>query len=199
MIKQLKARLAKAHDAHSETQETLAEIRALTARLKDERDAIRAAPVPLETAQARAAAAIEEEATLIWADVPYAAFASPSSDVRAALDLRDGHRAFPGAPGEPLIVLPRSGRASRLAFAAMSETIIAQLQKRLAAHYQATGIEGIDDDARAAEVARIDDEIAAAERAEEALIRALEATGNAPLRRADADPRALLAADAALP
>jgi len=50
-----------------------------------------------------------------------------------------------------------------------------------------------------ADLAALDADLLAAEMAEESLIRSAEASGIEITRRRDADPRAVLAADAALP
>lgn len=54
--------------------------------------------------------------------------------------------------------------------------------------------DGIGDTERKSQLARLSDEILAAERAEEMAVRAAEDAGFDILRRADADPRAVLAA-----
>lgn len=61
------------------------------------------------------------------------------------------------------------------------------------------GRPGLTDDELHARLAELDREILNAELAEESAIRALEGAGVAVLRRPDADVRAVLAADAALP
>jgi hypothetical protein len=63
----------------------------------------------------------------------------------------------------------------------------------------ARGTPGISDDEIHARLAELDAELLAAELSEEAAIRALEMSGISVQRRPDADPRATLAADAALP
>lgn len=76
--------------------------------------------------------------------------------------------------------------------AAFSDLVRGQLEDL------ADGRETLDDDARAERLAAAEAELLRLELAEEGVIRDLEAAGIATARRPDADPRALLAADAAL-
>lgn len=158
-------------------QTALDELRALRLRLLDERADVESRPIPLNQAADAAAAAIQRRAE------------------RALDDLYFAPLMRPDARGPRLDLRPED--AADLALAAAADHVAGAIRDRLAAAY-AGGPEPMDRETQAAELARIDAAILDAELAEEATIRDLEATGLAVLRRPDADPRALLAADEAL-
>ncbi|TGQ94637.1 hypothetical protein EN851_03535 [Mesorhizobium sp. M8A.F.Ca.ET.208.01.1.1] len=100
---------------------------------------------------------------------------------------RDGYRA-------PAVIESAAGFFA-LAFAAplMRERLAAEIS----AEYSAG--DGPTAEAHKQMLAKLDAELLELEMAEEALLRAAEAAGIEILRRIDADPRAVLAADSALP
>ena len=79
----------------------------------------------------------------------------------------------------------------------MGDVLAKNMKIEVAKLYQTTN--GLDDAARAARLAEIDRELLATELEEEAAIRSAERIGLKIPRRADADPRAVLAHDEVLP
>lgn len=178
VIQKLKTRRAAAAKASQDTQKALSELRSLSARLRDQRAEIKARPVPLAEAQEAAAEAVLREADGAIADLNLSSLMRPGDGRPPSLNLDAQQMAM-------------------LAFAVQADGVAALVGVRLAERYRAMP-EGIADNDRAAALAKIDADALAAECAEEAVIRDMEREGAAPLRRADADPRALLAADAEL-
>jgi len=175
MLKSLKTTRGKAAKATAEAEAALEEIRQLRLRLLDQRDDLASRPLPLEHAVEAMEAALERQAEQAVADINMSGL------------MRPGGR-------EPSLNLDAHDRAS-LAFAAARKDIAALLRERLEARYE-SGPEPLSREQKAQKLAALDDEILSAELAEEACIRELEVAGIAFMRRADADPRALLAADA---
>lgn len=176
ILEKLAARLKTAAKGSQDACRALQELRALAARLRDERAEVLARPIPLAEAQSAAASAVMGDGARLLGDLSLAELTRPT----------DGRT--------PTLRLTADQRAA-LAFAAAATEVVKVLTTRLADHYRAHNLQGIGADARAAELARIDAEALATELAEESVIRGLEAMGLPVLRRADADPRALLADD----
>lgn len=80
---------------------------------------------------------------------------------------------------------------------ALAAQIKQSMQEGLRELYE--GLDWVDEADRQAEIAKLDQEILDAELAEESIIRTAEAAGFPVRRRAEADPRAVLATDEALP
>jgi hypothetical protein len=179
VVQKLTARRKSAAKASQDARRALDELRALIARLRDERAEIERRPVPVEEAQAAAAEGVQAAAARIVADLNLSSLMRPA-DGRA-----------------PSLTLNAEAR-SALAFASAAPEIAQMIGARLAEDYRANNLTGIADDDRAAQLARIDADALAAEMAEEAVIRSMEAEGLPILRRPDAAPRALLAADTEL-
>ncbi|MGR3462005.1 MAG: hypothetical protein ACU0AX_02605 [Roseovarius sp.] len=178
MLAQLKKIRRAAEKGAGAGHDAIAQLRDLRLRLLDQRDDVERRPLPLEAVQEAAAAAVAREAERIVGDLNLAALLRPA----------DGR--------SPRLELTAEQRAG-LAFAGAADTVADLIKARLAAKYE-TFPEPIEPYDKESELARIDREIQAAEFAEEAAIRALERVGAAPLRRADAAPEALLAADVEL-
>ena len=179
VIEKLSARRKAAAKGHSDAARALRELRDLGARLRAERDDLADRPVPLAEAQDGAARCILRDVEKIVGDLNLSSLTKPSDGRQPYLDLTDAQRA-------------------NLAYAAQAETISAMIGARLADRYAEVGLQGISEDERAAQIARIDSDLLAAELAEEATIREMERGGAGPLRRPDADERALLAHDSEL-
>ncbi len=179
IVQKLTARRKAATTGASDARGALSELRAMGQRLRGERAAIEAAPVPLSEAQDAAAVAVLGQAERVLDDLDLASLIKPADGRQPSLILTDAQR-------------------TSLAVAANAETVAALVCAELERRYRELRLDGISDDARAAALTRIDADLLAAEMAEEATVRALEADGLAPLRRGDADPRALLACDTEL-
>lgn len=82
-------------------------------------------------------------------------------------------------------------------FAYLAPMFAEAVKEQVAAVYQSTA--GITEEERAQRLEAIDRDLLDAELAEESIIRAAEASGFPVLRRSNADPRAVLAPDGALP
>ncbi len=174
LIQKLTARRKAATKGLGDTRRALSELRALGARLRDQRAEIEARPVTLEQAQVAASEALHLEAARVLDDLSLSSLAKPGDCRTPTLRLNDRDMAA-------------------LAFAASADGAAAAVRDRLADHYQKHGLQGLDAEDRDAQLAKIEAECLACELAEEAIIRDLEEDGVAPLRRPDADPRALLA------
>lgn len=179
LIEKLRDRRKAAAKGAGDATRALSELRALGAKLRDERADLLDRPVPVEQAQSAAAEAVAAQAEKIVADLNLASLMKPAD----------------GRP--PSLTLTIEQRVE-LAFAAQAGGVAALLSAALAERYAEHGHEGIDALERSAELARIDSDLFAVELSEEAVIREMEAGGAAPLRRPNADPRALLAADSEL-
>lgn len=179
LIEKLTTRRKAATKGYGDARRALSELRELGAKLRDERAGLEARVVPLNEAQDAAARAVMRAAEAALDDINLASLTRPEDGRAPRLDLTETRR-------------------DALAFAAQVESITAMLNARLADRYERLGLEGIAADEKAAALAKIDADLLAAECAEEAVIRDLEREGAGPLRRPDADPRALLAHESEL-
>ena len=175
MLGKLKSARNSASKAADDARRSVDELRALRVRLFDERDDVASRPRPLAEAQDAAAAAVLRAAEQALADVSLRGLMRPGDNRGPRLDLT----------GE---------QAGALALAASVEGITELISARLSQAYEGQS-EPMSATEQADELKRIDDEILAAELAEEGTIRALEGAGLEVARRSDADPRALLAHD----
>jgi hypothetical protein len=172
--KALKSQRNNARKAVDQSREAVDQLRAMRHRLLDERRDVERRPRPLEEAKAAAEQDVQ-------------------GAVKRALDGLNLAPLMRPAPGrEPGLRLDDRD-LHVLAFAASADAIGAALTARLEDEY-ASEAEPLTAAEKSAELDRIDDEILAAELAEEGVVRELEAAGFEILRRPDADPRALLAA-----
>ena len=166
-----------AADATREFHEALSAIRDLNARLRDRRRRIERAPAPMEEAVA--------------ADDRHLRHTAETCGVDALLgDLMGG-----GGRGAARVPAVETKAMTKLLTAAAADLVRDCLVRRLEAAYEGTDARPLSADERAKALARLDGEIFDAELAEERLIREAERAGLSVLRRADADPRALLAHD----
>ncbi len=179
VIEKLTARRKAAAKGYSDANRALKELRALNAKLRDQRADLEARPIPLAEAQDAAARAVMRAAEAELDDINLASLTRPEEGRAPRLDFTEAQRVA-------------------LAFVASAEGVAAALAARLAEHYTTHRLEGITDDEKAAALAKVEADLLAAEVAEEATIREMEAQGGAPLRRPDADARALLADDVEL-
>ncbi|MFK0331115.1 hypothetical protein ACIQUB_08330 [Rhizobium sp. NPDC090275] len=85
------------------------------------------------------------------------------------------------------------------AFGAFAGEFLINGVRRAVEHQYAAGLEGISEDDRVVKLMEIDRKLLDAELSEESIIRTAEAAGFPATRRADADPRAVLAHDEVLP
>ena len=169
----LKKLLTGSRKAAASVSEGLEELRMRRLRLLDERDEIAARPVP----QSEALAALDRDIDdLVSAGIENTNISSLTRSERPSWSI----------PGNGILLALLVG-ANRDAFRDQLTTLIKQSY--------AGGAKPIADDDRAATLRRIDDDLLDLERAEEATIRSAEAAGLPALRRADADPRAVLLAD----
>ena len=166
-----------AADATREFHEALSAIRDLNARLRDRRRRIERAPVPLEEAVAAVDRHLRHTAETCGADALLG-------------DLMGG-----GGRGAARFPAIENKAMVKLLTAAAADLVRDFLVRRLEAAYSAEGARPLAADERAKSVARLDADLLDAELAEERLIREAERAGLSVLRRADADPRALLAHD----
>lgn len=119
--------------------------------------------------------------------------AEAEAELDAMVDIRSLMRPADGRPAiSTRIDMAKSGAA--LAAASLAE----RYRDAVEAEFARRRTDGIAPEVRTARLAEIDTEIRAAEKAEEIAIRQAEAVGFAILRRADADPRIVLASDADL-
>jgi hypothetical protein len=168
----LKKLLAGSRKAATSVSEGLQELRMRRLRLLDERDATAARPVP----QADALAALDRDIDELVATA------------KREINVRSLTRAE-----NPAWTIPQNGMLIALLIGANREAFRSQLAEMIAPAYaDAKPIEAAE---REATLRRIDDELLDLEMAEEAAIRGAEASGLSILRRADADPRAVLLAD----
>lgn len=171
-VSKLAGMLAGAREATNQFGESVEQLRARVAILQDERYRLTNMAVPKQVALQRLA---------IWLDQ----MAQPITGFNvSSFAERDDFRA-PDVHGPRFI-------AAAIALAAKPA-----LTERLEAYYskQTVVSEAERDQARA----KLDAELLDLELAEESLIREAEAAGLTILRRADADPRAVLAAQSSLP
>ena len=116
---------------------------------------------------------------------------------------REAQARIEGQVDTASLLRPADGRPAIGARVDLSQAAAAMAARELAdlhrdaveAAFVAAGNDGLDTEARAAKIASIDAEILAAGKGEEAAIRAAEVAGTPILRRADADPRIVLARD----
>lgn len=116
--------------------------------------------------------------------------ADADAELDTMVDVRSLMRPADGRPAmSARIDLTKAGAA--LAAASLAD----RYRDAAEAEFARRRTEGLTPEARAAHLAEIDAEIRAAEKAEEIAIRQAEAMGFPILRRADADPRVVLARD----
>lgn len=168
----LKKLLTGSRKAAASVSDGLQELRLRRLRLLDERDEIAARPVPKDEALAALDRDIDELVSI----------AMRETNVRS-LTRADN----------PAWSIPANGVLLGLLIGANREAFREQLAEMIAPAYaDATPIEAAE---REATLRRIDEDLLDLQKAEEAAIRAAEAAGLSALRRADADPRAVLASD----
>lgn len=173
-IEVVKESMASALEARNQFREGIGTIRNYIKKLKAERDHILSIAVTEETALAR----FEEWLTHMREAYGY-------KHVKAErFSLRD--------PGR----LPLDDVAGFL-IQMLDDDIMASMRKRMKAFYQ--DIESISGEDRALRLGDVNRRLMEAELAEESLIRSAFGTGMNVPRRADADPKAVMAADSALP
>ncbi len=172
----LKKLLTGSRKAAASVTDGLQELRMRRLRLLDERDEIAARPVP----QAEALAALDRDIDEL------VAIAMRETNVRSLIRAE-----------APAWTIPPNGVLMGLLIGANRDAFRKQLAEMIAPAYE-NGAQPIGADEREATLRRIDDDLLEVELAEEAAIRAAEAAGMSVLRRADADPRAVLAGDDAL-
>lgn len=168
----------------------LEEIRELIAGQRGIISEIIAAPRPVEDAMADLDVWLDQAATTAVDQLRLGGKLRPGAS--AALELpmfRAPGQVVADALPAVQVVLGLLVAANRPAF---SDLIRGQLEDL------ADGHETLDDDARAERLAAAEAELLRLELAEEGHVRDLEAAGITTARRPDADPRALLASDAAL-
>ena len=168
----LKKLLAGSRKAASSVSEGLQELRLRRLRLLDERDELASRPVP----QHEALAALDRDLDELV------------DTAKRETNIRSLTRAE-----NPAWTIPQNGILIALLIGTNREAFRSQLAEMIAPAYaDAKPIEAAE---REAALRRIDEELLDIELAEESAIRAAEAAGLSVLRRADADPRAVLAAD----
>lgn len=171
----VKKLLAGSRKAAASVSDGLQELRMRRLRLLDERDEFTSRPVP----QAEALAALDRDLDEL------VKIAKRETNVRS-LTRADN----------PSWTIPQNGILIGLLIGANREAFRAQLADMIAPAYaDAKPIEAAE---REASLRRLDEELLDLELAEEAAIRSAEAVGLHVQRRADADPRAVLAGDDAL-
>lgn len=169
----LKKLLAGSRKAAASVSDGLQELRLRRLRLLDERDATAARPVPKDDA-----------------------LAALDRDINELVDIakREANVRSLTRADNPSWTIPQNGLLIGLLIGANRDAFRDQLAAMLEPAY-ANGAKPISADEREATLRRIDDDLLDLEIAEESAIRASEAAGLSVLRRADADPRAVLAAD----
>lgn len=168
----LKKLLAGSRKAAASVSDGLQELRFRRLRLLDERDEIAARPVPKDEALAALDRDLDE---LI-------------DTAKRETNIRSLTRA-----DNPAWTIPQNGMLLGLLIGANRDAFRSHLAEMIAPAYaDAKPIEAAE---REAALRRIDDDLFDLETAEEAAIRSAEAAGLSVLRRADADPRAVLASD----
>lgn len=172
----LKKLLTGSRKAAASVKDGLQELRMRRLRLLDERDELASRPVPKDEALAALDRDIDE----------LVAIAMRETNVRSLTRAE-----------APAWTIPQNGVLMGLLIGASRATFRDQLATMLEPAYS-NGAKPISADEREANLRRIDDELLDLELAEESAIRAAEAAGLSVLRRADADPRAVLACDDAL-
>ena len=174
------ARFLKRHsDASAQVAQEVDTTRKRLSELTEEANAVRAAPVPLEAAQARVdrAVASAQAETLPGG---LGAFTRPEGN--AVLDNEDTKLAFARSP---------------LSFiaAVAPDAVRLELHAKLAATYARMNATPFSDADRKRRLVEVEREVAQLERDEEAAIRAAESAGMAIERRADAAPSVVLLPD----
>ena len=154
----------------------LAELRMRRLRLLDERDELASRPVPKDEALAALDRDIDE----------LVAIAKRETNVRSLT-----------RAGNPAWTIPANGILIALLIGANRNAFRDQLAAMLEPTYS-NDAKPISAEEREAALHRIDEDLLELELAEEAAIRSAEAVGLHVQRRADADPRAVLAGDDAL-
>ena len=174
-LQSLKSARKGASKAGGEARKAVDELRALRARLLDERDALINRPRPFDEAVDAAERAVAAEAQRALDSVHLPALMRPGDGRGPRLDLNDQ-------------------QVAALALAASRDGVVELIRARLEQAY-ADAPEPISAADKAAELERLDAQLLEVEMAEEASIRELERGGFEVMRREDADPRATLAAD----
>lgn len=169
----LKKLLAGSRKAASSVSEGLHELRLRRLRLLDERDELASRPVPKDEALRALDRDLDE-------------LVDTAKDLANIRSLTRSE--------QPAWTIPANGILMGLLIGANRAAFRDQLAAMLEPAY-ASGAKPIASEERAATLRRIDDDLFDLEKAEEAAIRGAEAAGLSVLRRADADPRAVLLAD----
>lgn len=177
VVKRITAAIGGAGKAAADVRSAVENLRSDRLRLLDERDAIEAMATPREEAVAALDAGLDQ-------------LADRAVDVISISSLTRPARAPSFAPnvaeGDLFGLLIAANRD------AIREIVLDRLEEFYSAHPSMSAAD------KAARIAEIDAEIFERELAEEGAIRAAEQAGLAIERREDADPRAVLAADASL-
>lgn len=173
ILKSVAAARQTSKTALSNINEGLAAVRSQVSNLKADRVKVGRAAVPLDVALKR----IEE-----WVDRETVAhrYVLPSPEQFATPDFRS----------------PQCKIEHALA-ALMGEYVAETMKERVTAQYQSVVF--LDDTAREQKLKALDRQLLDCELAEESIIRQAELSGFPVCRRADADPRAVLAHDRSLP
>lgn len=168
--------MKRARSAPGDLADGVSGIRAKIDSLKAEREQVEKRPPPLAVAIARAEKWVDRRANA-------ARNSLPSLGVFCGPDYEDqGYLPF-----------------EYMAAGYLAPLIKAALKEDLTSRYEAAGQDEISDEERREELRSIDRQLLDAELTEESLIRAAEMAGFALSRRADADPRAVLAMEEDLP
>lgn len=179
-ISKLTDALSKVLQATDGALTSLEDVRGQIAAAKEQRTAIENAPLP--RAEAESAIRAQIAALALRFDPPFGPIANPG----AALDRYWGE-------------FKSASERNPMAFAAaLAPENLFSLATRSFDTVYASG-DGMSAATKAGELAALDEKLLSLELAEEALIRAMEGGGLTALRRADADPRAVLAADSEMP
>lgn len=202
MIGNIIAALRGQREAASGALDAIEVVREQIAAAKAEVERITLAPQPIEAALEALDAWMESQATAAVDALPVARLLDPVG-ARRGLDREPvvirRHAAGDGGGHVSVELGPEVDVLRGLLFtsptvrAEIRATIEGQLNDRL------RGREAMTPETRAKKLARAQQTLFDFELTEEAAVRALESAGLSVLRRADADPRALLASDASLP
>ena len=197
VLNDLKALISGSRAGATGVADGIAELRQRRIDLLDRRDDVSARPVPFEEAAAALRRDLEAMGAEALEGIALGGLMRPERAPRFRPE-KPAPRLVNMGDGPPVVLPPGGPDPLALLAAAVPDALAAAIEARLAAAYE-NAPEPITAADKAAELARIDGELADLERAEEAAIRAAEAAGMSVLRRGDADPAAVLAPDSALP
>jgi hypothetical protein len=189
MLDAIKGKLAALRAAPApvnELLETVDDLREQVATLQQEREATLAAPRPVE----EVSSLLDDRLSALAADALDAlhvpSLLTPGADVTVKLSATGDARTEVGNLLGLLVLLHRP---------ALKKVMTAQIEQAASL----SPVPPLSEGQRAARLSELDGQILAAEMAEEACIRRLEAVGIAVQRRSDLNPLVALAADDALP